>query len=185
MKCCTKCGVEKPLIEFYVRDNGKHRNDCILCNRERKRQRRSENPERAKEADRLRYERDREKILKSRAEYYQRNRQTVDASRASWRARNIERARTYTSAWAKRNRAKTQAILYKYRSTKLQAVPLWFEKEAVEEVYKKAAEMGFHVDHVVPLQGKTVCGLHCWANLQVLAPEINIAKSNRMWPDMP
>jgi hypothetical protein len=34
-------------------------------------------------------------------------------------------------------------------------------------------------------KSKKVCGLHCWANLQLLDPMINVIKSNRYWPDMP
>lgn len=34
MKQCRSCGVEKPFSEFHIRrDNGKHRNDCIECQR--------------------------------------------------------------------------------------------------------------------------------------------------------
>ena len=37
MKQCRSCGVEKPLSEFHIRrDNGKHRNDCIQCLRDKK-----------------------------------------------------------------------------------------------------------------------------------------------------
>jgi hypothetical protein len=55
----------------------------------------------------------------------------------------------------------------------------------VNRVYIKAAEFGFAVDHIVPLQGKIVCGLHTWENLQLVAPSLNSKKCNRFWPDMP
>ena len=71
------------------------------------------------------------------------------------------------------------------RAAKLKATPKWFEQDLVAIVYKKAKELKCHVDHIVPLQSTLVCGLHCWANLQLLPEDINKSKSNREWPDMP
>lgn len=60
-----------------------------------------------------------------------------------------------------------------------QATPAWIDMSAVAKIYKQAAEQGMHVDHIIPLKGKTVCGLHVETNLQLLTPKENLSKGNR------
>jgi hypothetical protein len=66
----------------------------------------------------------------------------------------------------------------------LKSEPKWSEKQQISVVYEKAKELGFEVDHIVPLVSDTVCGLHVWCNLQLLALQENRTKSNKVWPDM-
>ena len=71
---------------------------------------------------------------------------------------------------------------YLWRRT--EATPLWYETDLINQLYIKRTELSelwcivLHVDHIVPLQGKNVCGLHCWDNLQLLEASLNISKSN-------
>lgn len=94
------------------------------------------------------------------------------------------------SARQKANPARANATNAKRRAAKLAAMPYWAETEKITAMYQVArcysdAEITCHVDHIVPLQGRTVCGLHVAANLQLLHGPENIGKGNRIWPDMP
>jgi wobble nucleotide-excising tRNase len=91
--------------------------------------------------------------------------------------------------WGKTNPHKVNRIRATKRARKLRQTPSWVDKEAVDSFYLeaqlKSKETGIahHVDHMVPLKGETVSGLHVQGNLQVLTSEENISKGNRYWPD--
>lgn len=75
-------------------------------------------------------------------------------------------------------KATSRATSAKRRAKKLKATPSWADLEAIKEFYKNCPE-GYHVDHIIPLQGKEICGLHVLNNLQYLPAKENISKGNR------
>ena len=66
------------------------------------------------------------------------------------------------------------------RALKLKAIPKWANLEKIKEIYQKRKK-GYHVDHIIPLQGKNVCGLHVENNLQYLKAKDNLSKGNNFW----
>lgn len=66
----------------------------------------------------------------------------------------------------------------KYRAAQLQRTPSWANLEKIKEIYT-TCPIGYHVDHIIPLQGELVCGLHVENNLQHLLAEDNLQKSNK------
>lgn len=120
-----------------------------------------------------------------RKEYRARTKDAINARSARWRAQNPERRREVANDWVKRNRVYGTYRATLRRAQQLQATPAWAEHDKIKLMYEKSSELGFEVDHVVPLNSDLVCGLHCWANLQLLSKEENLKKSNRYWPDMP
>jgi hypothetical protein len=66
----------------------------------------------------------------------------------------------------------------KYKASKIGAVVPWSNLEDISLFYSKCPE-GFQVDHIVPLQGEKVSGLHVLSNLQYLSKFDNLSKNNK------
>lgn len=79
----------------------------------------------------------------------------------------------------------------KRRTAKMRRTPAWLTEEdywMIEQAYElailRSKMFGFkwHVDHVIPLQGKNVSGFHVPTNLQVIPWIENISKANKYLP---
>lgn len=174
MKICTRCKAEKDENEFYP-DNrvpGKFRAKCKSCMRELQRID-DARPER-KLAHKLYHSEDRGRRARNKYESTEKGKIT--------RSLINKRYRSYPE-----KRAKCTALFAKYISAKLNATPTWLTKDhldLIEMKYKLAAyltrETGIRwtVDHIIPLQGDNVCGLHVPWNLRVITSSENSSKSN-------
>jgi hypothetical protein len=107
------------------------------------------------------------------AENYARKKAAPDAK---------ERFTKYSLDWAKRHPGKALAKVRKRDLAKLQRVPLWANDAAIKEIYVDCPP-GMQVDHIIPLQGELVSGLHCEANLQYLTAAENASKGNSFNPE--
>lgn len=124
--------------------------------------------------------------------YYEKNKEKIDKYQATYREENRELCNKRIANWDKANPGKRNSYTAKHRAAKLRATPNWLTKEQLEQIakiYEEAARLtketgvSHHVDHIIPLQGKSVSGLHVPWNLQVLVgpgPSGNLAKGNRL-----
>ena len=70
-------------------------------------------------------------------------------------------------ATASKNRGVKRASNMVYYTAKLMREMPWTEHAEIRKVYKEAARLKLVVDHIIPLQGTDVSGLHVLANLQM------------------
>ena len=185
MKCCSKCGQEKHENDFYVRSNGKLRSDCKACFVAAVAERRDRDREKFKEYRRGWSEKNRDaersrlRLIKSRDPDKERERLKKYSTPERYKRRLTERRSYYES-----NRDKFRHYVMLRNARRIQASPAWANLSKVREIYSLAMEFreaGFdvHVDHIVPLRGKLVCGLHNEFNLRVCLAQENMSKGNR------
>lgn len=149
----------------------------------------ADNPEKAKQVERDCRAKHRDAMNARTAEWGRRNKDQKNATRKAWREENRERDNAYTRNWQARNPELVVANTGRRRASKLRAEPSWANTFFIAEAYRlaklreKVCGGKWHVDHVVPLRSKLVCGLHVANNLQVIPASVNQRKSNTSWPD--
>lgn len=104
------------------------------------------------------------------------SRQKVREWRQAGKRKSAEESQRYYERYPEKGRARAAA----YRTRKRKALPQWVDINEIENIYLSCPE-GHHVDHIVPLKGKEVCGLHVPWNLQYLPAKENISKGNRFY----
>lgn len=107
-----------------------------------------------------------------------------DAKRAydaAYRTANPEKGKAQRAAWRQRNSGVVLASNTERKRYVKERTPMWADRDAVAFFYE-CRSLGCHVDHVLPLRGDTVSGLHVETNLQWLPAAVNIRKRNALWP---
>lgn len=85
--------------------------------------------------------------------------------------------RCYHNAYYHENVEAERARKNSRRSYLKRVTPAWADREAIREFYANCPT-GHEVDHIIPVQGKHVTGLHVLGNLQYLPMPDNRRKSN-------
>ena len=198
MKRCAGCSSEKPLDAFprnKASKDGLYRL-CKACNAAKLKARNTSPEFKAARAAYL--AKNRKKINAQVMALYRKDVEVMRAKarerRASdpeawnratreWRARNPEKVKAVREAWfAARPGYVNERGMRRYASKK-NATPKWADVATIREVYELAKEFREHgidvnVDHIVPLRGRNVSGLHVPANLRIILADVNRKKSN-------
>lgn len=162
-KWCSKCSIILSLDNFHILSSrwNKKQSICKSCTSK-------------KDADWYSIEKNKEKQKITRLKWYNNN-----------KSYNIDRVR----AWQNENRDKVNVTAAKRRAAKVNATPKWLTKQQLVEIgdiywccseYNRLLEEEYQVDHIIPLQGENVSGLHVPWNLQILLAKDNISKGNRI-----
>jgi hypothetical protein len=183
-KNCSKCKEDKLLSAFSKSraNKGGYQNQCKLCvsifQKEYQKKYRELHKDTAKEYALQYYEANKTELKSLSKEYYELNKDKLKPKR-----------RKYNKSYRKSNLARMAAKSAKRRAIKLQATPIWLTEQHVKEIeefYKQSQLLKsitgeeHHVDHIIPLQGKNVCGLHVPWNLQVITAKENLSKYNKI-----
>lgn len=205
-KHCNTCDTTKPVAEFNKHKRMKDglASVCKVCKRAIDKVYREQNRDlvakgKAKcyQEKKAYYDKKNKQWVKNNPEarkaivnrYYQNHREKVLAYLSEYRQQNKEVCAARIKDWADRNPERIRAKDAKRRSAKANALPSWLTEDQLEHIvsiyaHAKECEMltgdKYHVDHIVPLQGKNVCGLHVPWNLQVLPADLNLSKSNKL-----
>jgi hypothetical protein len=186
MKLCTSCGETKPLSEFSkdkTRKDG-HQSFCKECRKKSSHEWFVKNKEYKATYDKAR---DKELVSAIRKKSYSKHKENILKAKKEWYDNNKEHVAEQKKKWRTDNKATVNASNAKRRAMRSQATPAWADLEKIKAMYNVAQYFdwisgGFvkhHVDHIVPLRGKNVCGLHVENNLQILIDKDNLRKSNK------
>jgi len=157
---CSKCAILKPLSEFSISTTLKcgHHYWCKECDNAGTKQYKLDNHEKHLEYCKTHYH------------------------------KNKEQCAAYGKQYRKDNPDKIAQYGLKQRTNYKQATACWADLDKLKQIYlerdRLTEETGIrhNVDHVIPLNGKNVCGLHVETNLQILTETENKSKSNKFEP---
>lgn len=191
MKLCKACLSEKDRALFprCARSKDGLNPACKDCCAARTREWRKRNPEAARASEKrwkaANPERVAQMVQASRARNPERRAEVVRQAAKRYKGKNPDLMKAKAAEWARSNPEKCAAKSSARRALQASAMPQWLtdaERAEIRAVYAQCAIMtqltgiAHHVDHIVPLKGETVCGLHVPWNLRVVTAHVNQTK---------
>ena len=158
---------------------------CTQCKLEKRKLQYRNNIDQERDRGRKYHYANREKALARMLEWQRNNSDKVNERNRNYRETRREKFNAINKTWRVKNHA---YILYKNALRKKHiklATPAWANFDLIRKMYIKAVEktketgVHYHVDHIVPLRGENVCGLHVENNLRVITAKENLMKGNR------
>lgn len=169
-KTCLACVSALSLARYHADPNGKAKNRAYS---------------QKYYADPVKHTKMLDNNKKSKATPTARARHTEAVRKIRSTAAGMAQAIEYSLLWARKNPAKACALTMKRIAAKLKRTPKWADLTKIKAVYADAARLTMltgtihAVDHIIPLQGKLISGLHVHNNLQVITRSENSSKGNK------
>lgn len=127
-------------------------------------------------------------------QYRTENKERIAIQKREWTLNNLDKKRANNYDWFLKNREKAHKSVRNHRINNMpyyrfkraarrariaNATPKWADLDKIKEIYNNCPP-GYHVDHIIPLTNKFVCGLHVPENLQYLPASENLKKGNKI-----
>jgi hypothetical protein len=109
---------------------------------------------------------------------YEKNAERYQQQARAWREANVEQVKENKQSWKRANHGLVIAAVKLRKKHIKQRTPTWADLKAIAAIYANCPA-GYHVDHIIPLRGKNVHGLHIETNLQYLPGPENLRKGNK------
>lgn len=179
-KYCAQCKMEKSTETDFSKDKSKPDGRCFYCKTCRSAMRKIQHALSPDAAN--------QRAAKYRKEHPDRAAKAIK----NWQQSNMRKVAANTRKWRAANPHKMNYYGAKRRSQILERTPAWqtdADRARIEMIYQCAkvwtetSGVLHHVDHILPLVGKLVSGLHVPDNLQILTASENSRKSNTWTPE--